>query len=152
MAGMDDGVVFEVQRLYPQIYLACHLDHVRSRSTRWNVSSRDAAILAHLDVDRGSGPRSLAAHLGVVPSTLSATLGRLERLGYISSVTVDEDKRKRQIFLTARGAEAMAGTSVLEGAKVKQMLERLSEKEIEAAVSGLRILARAAGELSEVGE
>src|SRR5688572_32901610 len=86
MALMKDELVFEVQRLYPQIYLACHHDHVRAGSTKWNLSSRDASVLAHLDVDKGSSPRSLGAHLGVVPSTLSATISRLERLGYISSV------------------------------------------------------------------
>lgn len=152
MALMDDELVFEVQRLYPRIYMACHLEHVRSRSTKWNLSSRDAAILAHLDVDEASSPRSLAAHLGVVASTLSATLGRLERLGYISSVAVHEDRRRRQIFLTPRGAEAIVGTSVLEGRKVKQMLKRLTGEEVGAALAGLRLPARAASELAEVGE
>ena len=84
-----------------------------------------------------------------MPSTLSATLKRLERLGYISIVAVDEDRRRRQIFLTARGSEAIAATSVLEGRKVKQLLARLSYAERRTALEGLRLMARAACELSE---
>ena len=152
MAGMDDLSVFEVQRLYPQIYLACHIDHVRSGSTKWELSSHDAAFLAHLDIERGNSPRSLASHMGVVPSTLSATLKRLEMLGYISTVTAEQDKRRKQIFLTARGSEAIAATSVLESQKVKHMLERLSDAERRTALSGLRLLARAANEISEEDE
>jgi DNA-binding MarR family transcriptional regulator len=153
MAGMDDQLVFEVQRLYPQIYLACHIDHVRARSTKWDLSSHDASFLAHLDLKHASSPRSLAAHLGVIPSTLSATLKRLEKLGYISTAATADDKRRRDVFLTTRGAQAIASTSVLDGDKVRQTLERLSEAERKAAVKGLRLLARAANELSgEKGE
>ena len=46
---MNDDDVFEVQRLYPQIYIACHTDHVRAVSTKWRISSQDASILVHLD-------------------------------------------------------------------------------------------------------
>lgn len=141
--------VFEVQRLYPQIYLSCHVDHVRAASTRWNLSSQDAAILAHLDVENAVGAGPLAAHIGVMPSTLSAALKRLAGLGYITSIHDDEDNRKRQIFLTAQGAEAMAATSVLDRAKVTQMLARLSKAERGIALNGLTLLARAARETME---
>jgi hypothetical protein len=52
--GFDDGhmrcdAILEIQRLFPQIYLACHVDHVRAASTPWDLSSHDASILAHLD-------------------------------------------------------------------------------------------------------
>ncbi|HLM24731.1 MAG TPA: hypothetical protein VK274_06710 [Pyrinomonadaceae bacterium] len=31
---MSDDDVFEIQRLYPQIYIACHTDHVRALLAR----------------------------------------------------------------------------------------------------------------------
>lgn len=149
MDRMTDEHVFEVQRLYPQIYLACHVDHVRAVSTEWQLSSRDASVLAHLDRESGRSPRVLADHLGVKPSTLSATIARLADLGYLVSTAVDGDRRKRELRLTARGAEAMASTSVLDAARVRELLGHLTASERAEAVRGLALLARAARQMKE---
>ena len=141
---MLDALVHDIQRFYPQIYLACHVDHVRSRTTRFKLSSRDSSILSHLDRDHAMSPRELASHLGVAASTLSATIARLEKLGYITSTAVDGDRRKRHLRLTDKGGEAMSSTSVLDAEKLRALLERLSESERRAAVKGLGLLARAA--------
>ena len=146
---MDQRQVTEIQRFYPQIYLACHVDHVRATSTKWQLSSKDASILAHLDRELPSSPRTLAAHLGVGASTLSASIARLVRLGYITSVPVEGDRRQRDLRLTDRGAEAMASTSVLDAERVERMLGRLSRAERELAVQGLALLARAARAMKE---
>lgn len=146
---MADDDVFEVQRLYPQIYLACHTDHVRAVSTKWRISSQDASILVHLDRHSGMSPRALAAHLGVVPSTLSAALSRLSELGYLTNEPSKEDRRKREIRLTARGAEAIASTSVLNAERVEALLNKLKPEERKAAVRGLALLAEAARRLQE---
>ncbi|HEU4874915.1 MAG TPA: MarR family transcriptional regulator [Pyrinomonadaceae bacterium] len=146
---MNDDDVFEVQRLYPQIYIACHTDHVRAASTTWRISSQDASILVHLDRDSGLSPRALADHLGVAPSTLSAAIARLSELGYLTSKPNDADRRKRELRLTARGAEAIASTSVLNAERVQALLDKLKPDERKAAVSGLALLARAARKLNE---
>ncbi len=144
-----DDDIHEIQRLYPQIYVACHTDHVRAASTAWRISSQDASILVHLDREFGLSPRDLARHLGVTPSTLSAAIARLSQLGYLSSVPVEKDKRKRELRLTARGAEAIAATSVLDGERVRSLLKRLTSPEQKAALRGLALLARAARQLRE---
>jgi DNA-binding MarR family transcriptional regulator len=147
MADAKD--VLDVLRFYPQIYLACHIDHVRAASTDWHLSARDSSILAHLDTSVPTGPRQLARHLSVQPSTLSAAVARLEQLGYITTITATADKRRRELRLSARGAEAMAGTSVLDRNRVADLLARLSPQERSAAVHGLSLLARAARELKK---
>src|SRR5687767_7440399 len=146
---MTDDDVFEIQRLYPQIYLACHTDHVRAVSTKWRISSQDASILVHLDRDDGLSPRKLAAHLGVAPSTLSASLLRLSELGYLTNEPGKTDRRKREIRLTDRGAEAIASTSVLDAERVKALLKKLKPDERKAAVRGLVLLAEAARRLHD---
>jgi len=141
--------VFEIQRLYPQIYLACHNDHVRAASTVWRISSQDASVLVHLDREHGIRPSALAKHLAVAPSTLSATISRLEKLGYLSSKAAASDKRQRELRLTARGGEAIAATSVLDVERVRALITKLSLAERKAAVRGLALLARAAREIKE---
>ena len=146
---MLDPDLYEVQRLYPMIYIACHIDHVRSSSTKWNLSSHDSSILAHLDLTEGMSPRSLASHLGVVPSTLSAALSRLTKLGYIESKAVEGDRRRKELRLTKLGAEAMASTSVLDHERVRKLLSLLRPNERKAALKGLTLLASAARKLEK---
>lgn len=146
---MTDDDVFEVQRLYPQIYLACHTDHVRAVSTRFRISSQDASILVHLDRESGLSPRELASHLGVAPSTLSAAIARLAELGYLTSNPNETDRRKRELRLTARGAEAIAATSVLSAERVEALLNKLKPDERKAALRGLALLAQAARQLND---
>lgn len=146
---MTDDDVFEVQRLYPQIYVACHTDHVRAVSTKWRISSQDASILVHLDRDSGLSPRTLASHLGVAPSTLSAAIARLAELGYLTNEPHGADRRKRELRLTARGAEAIASTSVLNADRVRALLKKLKPAERKAALRGLAILARGARRLND---
>jgi DNA-binding MarR family transcriptional regulator len=149
IAGMNDEDVFAIQRFYPQIYLACHADHIRASSTKWRLSSHDSSILAHLDGAHGMSPRDLQRHLGVAPSSLSASLKRLAGLGYITNKPAVDDKRKREIRLTALGMEAMQETSVLDTAKLGDILGRLSPDERRDAVRGLQILANAARQFEE---
>ena len=141
---MTDDDVYEVQRLYPQIFVACHVDHVRAVSTRWRVSSQDASILVHLDREFGLSPRALAGHLGVAPSTLSAALARLAKLGYLSSKPNEKDRHQRELRLTSRGAEAISATSVLDAERVRALLGKLKPDEKKAALRGLALLAQAA--------
>ena len=141
---MNDEDVYEVQRLYPQIFVACHTEHVRAVSTKWRVSSQDASILVHLDREFGLSPRALAGHLGVAPSTLSASIARLSKLGYLNSQPNQEDRRQRELRLTARGAEAISSTSVLNAERVSTMLGKLKPAERRAALRGLALLAEAA--------
>src|SRR5262249_13361519 len=146
---MLDDDVFELQRLYPQIFVACHTNHVRAASTAWRISSQDASILVHLDRETGLSPRRLASHLGVAPSTLSAAIARLSDLGYITSMPTGNDRRRRELRLTLRGSEAIRSTSVLDAERVRAMLGKLKPKERKEALRGLALLAEAARKLSD---
>ena len=139
--------VAAVQRCYPRIYQACHVDHVRRVSSPYRLSAKDSAFLAHLDVKRSVTTGRLARHLGVAASTLSAAAGRLESLGYIARTPKERDRRTIQIRLTELGARAMSATSVLDHQRVAAMLGRLASSERRRAVKGLELLAKAADAL-----
>lgn len=141
-------LVAKIQRSYPQIYLACHVDHIRATSTTFRLSAKDSMLLSHLDVTRGRVTAGkLARHLGVAASTLSAAIQRMETLGYLLRKPRLRDRRMVELCLTGKGAEAMAATSVLDPQRLAKMLSRLSPRQAKRAVSGLGLLAWAALEL-----
>src|SRR5262245_11140292 len=103
---MTSRLVRCIQRYYPQIYLACHVDHVRTKSNRYHLSAHDSSLLAHLDEAAPTLAGDLARHLGISNSTLSAALKRLEALGYLARKPRPRDRRQIELRLTTAGAEA----------------------------------------------
>lgn len=141
---MDDQVR-ELQRLYPRIYLACHVDHVKAATSAVQLSARDSAILAHFEESGALRAARLARHLGIAPSTLSPALKKLAALGYISARKNNADRRQLALRLTEKGAAAMQAASVLDQERVAELLCQLTPAERKKGLAGLAILARAAG-------
>jgi DNA-binding MarR family transcriptional regulator len=123
---MTDAPVIAIQRFYPQIYLACHRHHVRAVSTPYRLSAQDSGLLSHLDEEQAILTGRLARHLGLSASTLSASVKRLESLGYLIRAPRARDRRQVELRLTAKGAEAMAATSVLDHTRVANLLDQLT--------------------------
>ena len=136
--------VAAVQRLYPQIYFACHTRHVPRRANAARLTRQESSILAHLNRDAPMRAADLARHLGVVPSTMSAAVRRLTALGYINREREARDRRVAALRLSPQGARAMQAGSVLETARVAAMLGQLSAADRARAIEGLSILATAA--------
>ncbi len=133
-----------VQMAYPQVYLACHTRHQRKRTTVHALSGRDSAILAHLDEREGIAPASLARHLGVARSTLSAAVKHLAALGYVRQVPRPAGSGSRggaALLLTPRGAAAIRDTSVLETPRLREALRHLTPAELRLVARGLGALA-----------
>lgn len=139
--------MWRVQRLYPQVYVACHTRHVRAKSSSARLSANDASLLAHLDEHTPTRPGELARHLGIGGPTLSPVLERLAGLGYLSRQRSATDRRHLELRLTPAGAKAIGQGSVLDAGQVKALLSRLTKREREVALEGLSLLARAAREL-----
>ena len=148
---MNPADVLEVLRSYPQIYLACHVEHRTRGSSPSGLTSRDGSLLAHVADPEGTSPAALARHLGIAPSTLSAALARLERQGLLRLDADSRDARRRRIRLTDAGRAAVVRDSVLDAGRVAAMLDALAAEEREKAVAGLKLLAAAARRLQEGG-
>lgn len=129
---------------YPKIYLACHTRHVNDPVKGVKLTAHQGSVLDHLDLEESITMQELALHLGVTPSTMSITIDRLARLGYVKRVKDKRDSRRVNLFLTAHGNKIKKSKSVLDASRVRAMLARLTEKERAAALKGLGILSSAA--------
>lgn len=129
---------------YPRIYFACHRRHVRDSAAQTVLSAHQASVLDHLDDVEGTSLLDLARHMGVTPSTMSLTVDRLERGGYVTRARSKEDKRRVDLRLTASGVRIKRQQKVLEPELVAAMLARLDPARRQAALRGLELLAEAA--------
>jgi DNA-binding MarR family transcriptional regulator len=92
--------------LYPKIFFACHTRHVRDPRSRRILSAHQASILDHLDEREPLPLMDLAKHMGVTPSTMSISIERLVRQGYVVRSRNRTDKRRVSLTLSAAGARA----------------------------------------------
>jgi DNA-binding MarR family transcriptional regulator len=141
-----------VLRCYPQIYFACHRRHVRDEATQSLLSAHQAGILDHLDDVEGTSLLVLARHMGVTASTMSLTVDRLERGGYVRRERSKEDGRRVDLRLTPAGLRVKRQQKVLEPELVAAVLARLSERKRKQALRGLELLAEASSGLIASGD
>ena len=132
-------------RLYPAAFFACH----RSHSGEARLTPRQWQLLAHLDRRTPTRPTDLTRHLAVSAATVSVSLDRLEREGFVERVRDPEDGRAFLVRLTAAGDEAMLEASTLDPISVAELLAVMTPEEREVVGNGLRALAAAAGRLPE---
>jgi DNA-binding MarR family transcriptional regulator len=149
---MSRADVETVLRCYPQIYFACHRRHVRDEKTGQVMSQNQASILDHLDDTEGTALFDLARHMGVTASTMSLTVDRLERGGWVTRARSQQDARRVELRLTDDGVRIKKQRKVLEPALVDAMLARLEDGKRKKALRGLELLAEASRELVESGE
>jgi DNA-binding MarR family transcriptional regulator len=133
-----------IQQFYPLVFHACHVHHPRARTNVHRLSDRDSSVLAHIGSGYSRAARDLARHLGIGAPTMSATLKRLEQLGYIERQPRTHGQPLRVLALSAKGRTAMQATSVLDTGRLSLLLGELSPPERRRAVDGLSLLARAA--------
>ncbi len=129
---------------YPTIYLACHRDHTRADEAGNPLTENQASVLDHLDAVRPTTLSKLAEHMGVGRSTVSTTIARLERGGYVARRVDGRDRRKAVLTLTAAGRKIQEQNTVLNPLLVRQMLRMMAPEEADRAFAGIERLGQAA--------
>jgi DNA-binding MarR family transcriptional regulator len=142
----NKDIVAQVLELYPRIFHACHSTHVRDPKTLETISAHQARVLDHLDDAEPTSLMGLARHMGVSASTMSLTVERLVRRGYVTRSRDAGDRRVVNLTLTVAGARLRDAQSVLDPTRVTSMILKLSPEDRQDAVRGLALLARAASE------
>jgi MarR family transcriptional regulator, organic hydroperoxide resistance regulator len=143
---MEKDPALQVMEFYPRIYFACHTRHVRDPKTRRLLSAHQASILDHLDEREPLALQDLAKHMGVTSSTMSLHVERLVRRGYVRRERSTGDGRRLNLRISRAGVRVREAKSVLDPARVRSVLARLTSEEQTAGVLGLALLARAADE------
>lgn len=141
---MFDDEISLLMTFYPKIYFACHTRHINDSVKGVKLTAHQGSVLDHLDPEESITMQELALHLGVTPSTMSITIDRLARLGYVKRVKNKHDSRRVNLFLTGSGSKIKKSKSVLDPSRVRALLARLTESERAAALKGLAILSGAA--------
>jgi DNA-binding MarR family transcriptional regulator len=149
---MARAEVETVLRCYPQIYFACHRRHVRDQQSQAVLSAHQASVLDHLDDVEGTALFDLARHMGVTASTMSLTMDRLERGGYVRRERSTQDRRRVDLRLTAAGLRIKRQQKVLEPELVQAVLNHLDERKRRQALRGLELLAEASREMIAAGD
>jgi DNA-binding MarR family transcriptional regulator len=136
-----------VERLlaaYPAIYLACHRDHVRADDAGNPLTEKQASVLDHLDATRTTTLSKLAEHMGVGRSSMSTTVARLVRAGYVARKIDVEDRRMARLRLTPKGKRAQEDNKVLNPQLARQLFRLMQPADAERALAGMEALAQAA--------
>jgi DNA-binding MarR family transcriptional regulator len=141
----------DVMRFYPRIFFACHTRHVRDPQSQRLLSRHQASVLDHLDEVDPMTLNDLARHMGVTAGTMSLTIDRLERKGYVVRLRDVADRRRVHLRLTSAGVRVRDASSVLDPPRVESLVAHLADEEREAAIHGLGLLARAADGLMAEG-
>lgn len=137
---MTDDLVRRVQRAYPQLYHACHVDHTTRRRGH-GLSDRDASVLAHLDAHAPITAGQLAAHLGIGAPSVTAAIDHLEARGLVERRRVG---RRVELRITPAGVAGMQDASVLDTDRVRALIAAIPARERARAVAGIEALAAAA--------
>jgi MarR family transcriptional regulator, organic hydroperoxide resistance regulator len=127
---------------YPAIYLACHRKHVRDDERGHTITEHQASVLNHLYSAQPTTLSKLAEHIGVSRSTMSITVDRLVRHGYILRQRDENDARCVGLLLTPAGARVKEQNSVLDPELMRQMFRLMPARELESALLGIESLAK----------
>jgi len=141
---MLENKVRRLMAAYPTIYLACHRDHLRADEAGNPLTENQASVLDHLHATRPTTLSKLAEHMGVGRSTMSTTVARLVKAGYVSRVADRQDRRAVGLALTPAGKRIQDQNTVLNPALVRQMFKLMGPEEADRALEGIERLAQAA--------
>lgn len=95
-----DGLFVQVARL--------HFDRARTQFRRLGLGRGQPPVLFSLWHQDGRSQRELSEELGVKPATITVTLQRMEKAGFIERRSDPDDLRLSRVFLTDQGTSIRA--------------------------------------------
>ena len=132
---------------FQSIYFACHRRHHHDVPRGRLISEQQLHVLGHLDPVRATRVGELASHMGLSHSSVSLTIDRLQRDGYVTRERSAHDARVTLVRLTETGEQVRDAQRVLEPELVNAMFERLLPEERDGARTAMAAFMRVAKEM-----
>jgi DNA-binding MarR family transcriptional regulator len=139
-----DALIRRLLDAYPAIFLACHRRHIRDDERGKAVTEHQASVLDHLHATRPTTLSKLAEHMGVSRSTMSITVARLVRDGYVARRRDHSDARCVGLLLTRAGERIKEQNTILDPDLLREMFRLIPAAELETSLQGIERLAKSA--------
>jgi DNA-binding MarR family transcriptional regulator len=141
---MDDAAAAFCE-LFPAVYLRFCRRH--EPATRTRLTPQQESALQHLAM---SGPLTIgeiARHFARAQSVVSEIVDGLEAKGLLERMRDARDRRRTLVWLTDEAREVLARRAeVLDPARVKRAMGKLTDRERQALIDAMRALVRAGGD------
>lgn len=139
-----DALIRRLLDAYPAIFLACHRRHIRDDERGKAITEHRASVLDHLHGTRPTTLSRLAEHMGVSRSTMSITVARLVRDGYVARRRDHNDTRCVALLLTRAGERIKEQNTILDPELLREMFRLIPAAELETSLQGIERLAESA--------
>ncbi|MBE6586207.1 MAG: MarR family transcriptional regulator [Ruminococcaceae bacterium] len=126
-----------------------HMHHaaIEGRIMKLGFHHSQHRMLMHLArYEHIPSQKELAEAMGITPAAVTTTLKRLEREGYITRTTTDEDNRRNEIRITEAGLAAINESRALFDTVDHRMFKGISDEELTAFIATLERMRANLGE------
>tara|TARA_R110002096_G_scaffold52556_20_gene137369 strand:- start:4959 stop:5477 length:519 start_codon:yes stop_codon:yes gene_type:complete len=94
------------------------------------LSSREWRVLGMLGCNGPMMPAQVAADTGMDRATITRAVSRLEKLGYVFTGSDDQDRRRKVLYLTQKGATTCEDVRPIMDAKGQAFEDVLTKQEL----------------------
>lgn len=127
-----------VNQDWTDIYYLLHYVHQE------NISHQVIRLLQYTEKNKNVTVGDLAKHTNISNNTASEHIKRLIQKGFVTKKRCIQDERKVFVILTEEGNDVLHRHTQLDNEKLKNVLENLSDSDVETIQKGFQLLSQEA--------
>jgi DNA-binding MarR family transcriptional regulator len=114
---------------------------LRRETAAFGVTGYQAALLNIIRKSPGIGVRELAARERIAPASMSVSVARLEKAGFVRRTDDPLDRRRQALWVTEQGDRILRAVRTRRTAWLAARLNRLPPEKLEAVYNAIEPLA-----------
>lgn len=114
---------------------------LRRETAAFGVTGYQAALLNIIRKSPGIGVRELAARERIAPASMSVSVARLEKAGFLRRTDDPLDRRRQALWVTQQGDRILRAVRTRRTAWLAARLNRLAPEKLEAVFNAIEPLA-----------